>query len=159
MRILIAIAFLLLISTCTAHAQTVPPLELPDAQPTVTHPILDLDAGDRAPRAGMLIDDDDLVSWRQMIERLAYELGAQRSLATATCDLRVHEETLRTAAARAELALRDGLWTSRVEELAAQLDQARGRQGPAWYEQPLLWTVVGAILGGAVVGVIAGAVR
>ncbi len=162
MRILIPIAFLVLMSTCTARAQdtlTVPPLELPDAQPTVTHPILALDAGDRAPRTGMLIDDGDLVAWRQMIERLAYELGAQRSLAAATCDLRVHEEQSRTGAAQAEITLRESLWTARVTELTQALTTAREHEGPAWYEQPMLWTVVGAILGAAVVGVIAGAVH
>lgn len=159
--LLLAIAFLITVSTCTAHAQAlvVPPLVLPDVSLPMTHPIVDLDANDRAPRAGMLIDDDDLVAWRHEIERLRYELGAHQSLAIATCDLRVHEEVLRTTAASAELALHESLWTARVVELTAQLATARDREGPAWYEQPVLWTIVGAVLGGAVVGVIAGAVR
>lgn len=161
MRIaLLTIGFLLL-STCVARAQTltVPPLVLPEVTIPETHPIVALDANERAPRDGMLIDDDDLVAWRHEIERLRYELGAHVSLAAATCDLRVHEEQSRTGAAQAEMALHESLWTARAQELTTALATARGREGPAWYEQPVLWTIVGAILGGAVVGVIAGAVR
>ena len=155
------------VSNCTAEAQDAPavsapaadvPLSIPDVQLPSTGEILALDAGERAPHDGMLIDDADLVAWRQMIERLTFQLAALRELDARTLALRLDEERARTRAADERTALRDELWRARAQELSASLATAQGRQGPAWYEQPLLWVVIGAVLGGALVGLIAHAI-
>jgi hypothetical protein len=148
-----------------AHAQDTPatapaPLTVPDVQLPVTGEILALDAGDRAPHAGMLILDDDLVAWRQTIERLAYRLGATIAMDAQTLSLRLDQEHARTTACEERVSLRDELWRARATELGAALatSQAHANDRGFW-ESPLLWTIVGAVLGGAVVGLIAGALR
>lgn len=157
--ILIWLAFVFFAAFAGSSTADAQDLVVPDVQLPVTGEILALDSGDRAPHAGMLIADEDLVAWRQAIERLTYRLVATVALDAQTCDLRVHEDASRTAAATDRLTLHDELWTQRATDLSTALAESRSRQGPAWYEQPLLWVVVGAILGGAVVGLIAGAVR
>lgn len=156
---LVAILVAAGVSDCTGVASAQEPqLEVPDVQLPTTGEILALDAGDRAPRAGMLIEDADLVLWRQTIERLTFQLAALRELDARTLALRLDEERARTRAAEERTALRDELWRARAEEISAALSASRGREGPAWYEQPLLWLVVGAVLGGALVGLIASAI-
>lgn len=134
-------------------------LVVPDAQLPTTGEILALDAGERAPHDGMLIADEDLVAWRQAIERLTFQLAALRELDARTLALRLDEERARTRAAEERVTLRDELWRDRAQELATALSAAQAQRGPAWYEQPLLWVVVGAILGGAVVGLVAAALN
>lgn len=117
--------------------------------------VLALDAGDRAPHAGMLIGDDDLVVWRQAIERLQFQLQSERTVAAAVLEHKLAEERLRTAAATETLALHDRMWTDRVADLSRQLATAREHQGPAWYEQPGLWFGLGVLA--TVIAVVAAA--
>lgn len=142
-----------------AFAQDVAPLVVPDVQLPASHEILALDSGDRAPRDGMLINDEDLVAWRQRIEQLTFQLAALRELDSRTLALRLDEERARTGAATDRASLRDELWRQRAAELSASLAtaQAQAARGPAWYDAPILWTLIGAVLGGALVGLIASA--
>lgn len=151
-----ALLVLALLWTAPCRAQDAPgALVVPDVSLPVGGEILALEAGERAPRAGMLIADDDLALWRREIERLTYRLAATVALDAQTLELRLDQERARAAAAEERATLRDELWRTRAEELGRSLTESRGREGPRWFEQPMLWTVVGAILGGAVVGLIA----
>lgn len=144
-----------------AAAQDTPaPITVPDVQLPVTSEILALDAGERAPHAGMLILDDDLEEWHRTIERLAYRLGATVAMDAQTLSLRLDQEHARTTACEERVSLRDELWRARATELGAALatSQAHASDRGFW-ESPFLWTVVGVVLGGAVVGLIAGALR
>lgn len=131
---------------------------LPDA-PDVQLPggeILALEQGERAPRPGMLIGDEDLVAWRQTIERLSYQLAAERALAGQLLTARLEMERARTRAAEERLTLHETLWRQRAEELSRDLARARADSGPSWYESPILWFAGGVVV--TVVAVVAIAV-
>lgn len=137
-----------------AMAQELP--EVPEVELPVSGEIVALERGDRAPSAGMLILDADLVAWRHRIERLTFELHAERVTAAAICESRIEQERLRLAAAEDRLELRERLWGDEASRLAAELVTAReeANAGPDFLEHPLLWFGTGfvvAALGGVAI--------
>ena len=110
--------------------------------------IVALDQGERAPFAGMLVLDEDLVRWRHEIERLTFQLDSERTLAAAVLDSRIAMERANTQAAESRLELHTELWRAEAERLAAQA----ARQDE-WWRSPVLWFSVGVLV--AVVAVVA----
>jgi hypothetical protein len=145
----IAILFL----ASLAHAQDMPQLpDVPEVQlETSGGSILALEQGQRAPRAGMLIADEDLAAWRLEIRRLRFQLDAQRNVFQLTMEARLEQERARTRAAEDRLELRDRLWGQRAQELSDQLAVSRADEGPAWYEHPVLWFAAGVACSVAIV--------
>lgn len=117
--------------------------------------IVALDQGEKAPRAGMLIGQEDLVTWRLEIERLRYELDAVKDLHLDQTRVR-KELCLERIDAREEAQrVREELWRERAAELGAQVKEARAAARAAakrgWWEHPALWASVGVIATTAVV--------
>lgn len=124
-------------------------------EPEAEAPIVALDQGEKAPRAGMLIGQDDLVAWRLEIERLRYELDAVKDLHRDQTRVR-HELCLERIDAREEAQeVREELWRKRAAELGAQVKEARAAAREAakrgWWEHPALWASVGVVATTAVV--------
>lgn len=125
--------------------------EDPETEPS----IVALDQGERAPRAGMLIPQSDLVTWRLEIESLRYELEAVRDLhrdqARVRQELCLERLDLRDEAQEA----REALWRERAAELGAQVREAREAAREAaergWWEHPALWASIGVVATTAVV--------
>lgn len=106
-----------------------------------------LERDERAPFAGMLILDDELVAWRREIERLRFELVLLQQRADA---LRVSDAELAAVRERAgaeRLALRERLWTERAATLTRERDEARAHRGPRWWQRGALWLPVGIVVG------------
>lgn len=116
--------------------------------------ILPLHRGTAAPRDGLLIDADDLLQIRQEYERMRYLLMRTTERDTQVCDVRVQVEHAHTEACGERLTLRDDLWGARQHELVQQIADAQQRANQAaqrqWYDQPILYLIIGA----AVVGLI-----
>lgn len=131
-----------------AMAQELP--EVPDVELPMSGEIVALERGDRAPSAGMLILDADLVAWRHRIERLTFELHAERVTNAAICESRIEQERLRLAAAEDRLELRERLWGEEATRLAGELATAReaANAGPDFLEHPLLWFGAGVLVTG-----------
>lgn len=116
--------------------------------------ILPLRRGTPAPRDGMLIGSADLLQIQQEYDRMRYLLGRTSERDREVCGVRVEMERLRLLAAEERLTLRDGLWSTREEELLRQLreaqEQARHAAERGWWESEALWFAVGVVATGAV---------
>jgi hypothetical protein len=115
--------------------------------------VVPLDAGTRAPFAGMLIRDADLTTWRLLLERAQFRLRLFDERAAAVLELNVERERVSIRAAEARNALHEELWRQRVGELTTALNDARVSAMRGWWEHPALWFAVGVVL--ASVGVVA----
>jgi len=122
--------------------------------PTPASDILPLHRGTAAPRDGLLIDAADLLQIQQSYERMRYLLTRTAERDTELCDVRVQIEHAHTLAAEERLTLRDDLWGARQVELVAQVqatqEQVRRAAERGWYEQPILFVVIGAAIVGAI---------
>jgi len=121
--------------TAPAGAQTV---ELPE-------PLL-LREGARAPFTGQLMPQEDLLRWAGEIEALRHQLALDVRTERERCDVRLDLERARTTAAAETLTLHETLWRTRVEELATALTQARTNAVREWWESPVLWFALGAVV-------------
>ena len=110
--------------------------------------------GVAAPRDGLLIDAADLLQIRQEYDRMHFLLGRTSERDREVCDVRVEMEHLRLLAAEERLTLRDGLWSTREEDLLRQLreaqEQSRRAAERGWWESEALWFAVGVVATGAV---------
>lgn len=147
-----ALVLMSLLLASVARAQDVEPNPYQLAEPS--QEILPLRRGAVAPRDGLLIDAADLLQIRADYERLRYLLQRTTERDSEVCDVRVQIEQSRTAACGERVTLRDELWGQRQAELIAQLAAAEQRARQAahreWYEEPILWAVVGAVAVGVV---------
>jgi len=136
----------------TALAQEAPPTEYQLTEPT--QEILPLRRGTAAPRDGLLIDASDLLQIRADYERLRYLLARTTERDAETCEVRVEMERARIGACEERLRLRDELWTARQAELVALVTEAREQARQAaergWYENPIIYFIVGAVVVGLV---------
>lgn len=143
--------FLSFILPATALAQEVPspPLAATSEEFRLPEPgeVLPLRRGATAPRDGLLIDAEDMLRISQEYDRMRYLLTRTSERDRETCDVRVEMERARTGACEERLRLRDELWTARQNELAALVTEARSQAQHAaerqWFENPVLWFVVG----------------
>lgn len=121
------VILLILALTSTAYAQEITPLR----------------EGEAAPFTGMLFPSETAVKWRQRIELLETRLR----LEVSSCEdiSRVRLETL-----RGTLRLRTEQYTADVDQLMESRTQALR---PKLLDSPLLWLVVGVIIGGGLVAV------
>ncbi len=142
-----ALAVVLILSMCSSvHAQE---LQLP-AVPDVTLPdneeIIALEQNERAPHAGMLIADADLVGWRQLIERLQYRIDADRALFAGLMASRLAQEVARTHAAEERFGVHEQMWSDKATELATQLANLREETRPSIWTHPVLWFGIGVLV-------------
>jgi hypothetical protein len=102
--------------------------------------IASLGRGQRAPFAGLLIAQEDLVRWRLEIERLRFRLRVDLDALRArhVVETRLAEGRVEAADDRTEL--HDQLWEEQASGLAAELLEERVTH---WYEHPILWYVLG----------------
>ncbi len=100
-----------------------------------------------APFAGLLIEQDDLVRWRLEIERLRFELDAERRRAAA--ELEVHRGLFERhlALSNDRLTLVQSLWEERATELQQSLQQALERAERDLWEQPGFSVAIGLAIG------------
>lgn len=136
------IVFVVLFTTCFAVAQPVPDApQAPDGQ------IVALESGQRAPWAGLLIEQDDLARWRLTIDSLRFELRSERELSAARREVEIDLGRQRTLAAEQMLMVHEELWRGRVGQLSSSvLDlqrQLTEEQRGHWYDSPLLWFGLG----------------
>jgi hypothetical protein len=124
----------------------------PDAQLQLpaTGDILPLRRGQAAPQDGLLIDAHDLLDIQQSYERMRFLLGLTHDRDVQLGDVRVQMEQARTRAAEERLTLHDTLWADRQAELVASLQAAQQQAQHAaerqWFESPILWAAIGAVL-------------
>ena len=139
------------------------PLEAPQGAEGASEPetgatpgegeIAALRAGQRAPWAGLLIVQEDLVRWRLEIERLRFRLRVDVEALTARHGVELQLMEGRVTAERERTDLHDTLWQDRANGLAAELAAERVTE---WYEHPTLWYVLGAVTVVVVVVAVAG---
>jgi hypothetical protein len=157
MRTICLLLSLLLPVTALAQ-EVVPP---PPAAPVVEEfalpepgDLVPLRRGAAAPRDGLLIDAEDMLRISQEYDRMRYLLTRTAERDAETCGVRVEMERARIGACEERLRLRDELWTARQAELAALVaearEQARHAAERGWYENPVLWFVVGVAATGLV---------
>lgn len=109
--------------------------------------IVSLTERERAPFAGLLITQPDLVRWRLTIERLQYELDAERSLHQQVLDATRQMYEQRLTLREERLTVIDGLWRARATELREAAQEALERaQREAW-EHPVVWLAIGVAVG------------
>lgn len=142
------------LSVCLCTASV--PAEAQDAseyQLTEPADILPLRRGAVAPRDGLLIDASDLLQIRADYERLRFLLTRTSERDNEVCGIRVQIEEARTAACGERVRLRDDLWTARQAELVSQVaaaqEQARRAAERGWWELPIVWAILGAVVVGA----------
>lgn len=151
---LAALLAALLAAAAPAAAQDAPAPAEASAEPLpgsgTVHP---LRRGQTAPFEGFLIEADDLVLWRLTIERLQFQIDAERERARLV--LEVHEDLAarRLAAAGERLELVQRLWGERANEWGAALTEANRRAQRGVEESPVLWLAIGLAVG--VVGAVA----
>lgn len=144
-----ALIDVLVVTHCVeARAQEAAAVELPE-------PRL-LREGDRAPFTGQLILQADLLRWAMRIEALEHRLEVDVRTERERCDVRLDLERARTTAASDTRALHDALYETRIQELAAALNEARRSAERQPWESPALWFAVGAVVAaGAAIGLAA----
>lgn len=108
--------------------------------------VLSLRRGQVAPRDGLLIDAQDLIAISLDVERLQFLLRRTEERDRQTCEVRVQQEMARARAADERTTLHDGLWEGRQRELVTAVEQARRAAERQWYEQPVLWLGLGALV-------------
>jgi len=137
-----------------ALAQETPP---PSSQFQLPDPgnVLPLHRGTAAPRDGLLIDADNLLSIQQSYDRMRYMLDHITERDQQVCDARVQIEQARTTAASATTSLHDELWTQRQTELQQALAQAQARAERQWWESEALWFALGGLVVAGVIAVVA----
>lgn len=112
--------------------------------------ILPLHRGQASPQDGLLIGAADLLNIQQSYERMRFLLGLTQERDAQVCDVRIQIEHAHTLAAEERLTLRDTLWTDRQAELVAQVQAAQAQAQHAgerqWFESPVMWLVVGALV-------------
>jgi hypothetical protein len=143
-------AVLLLLTTTFAIAQAPASPQAPPPVPEAQLPALGqteaLDAGERAPWAGMLVRDDDLFGLQSALMTCRFTLASDQRLAAQVLDARLEQERARTAAATESAALHDRLWSERADQLAAQVLAAQRSAERQWWESPPLWFAVGLVV-------------
>ncbi len=116
--------------------------------------VLPLRRGTPAPRDGLLIDASDLLQIRAEYERLRFLLTRTTERDAEVCGVRVQIEHAHVTACEERLTLRDDLWGARQQELLQQVAAAQERANRAaergWWEAPILWTIIGAVVVGVV---------
>jgi hypothetical protein len=148
-----AFVLVLFVTASSAAAQSADPDGTAAREPGE---IVALDEGARAPFAGLLIEEQDLVGWRLRIEQLEHRLTLDVTTETRRCDVRLDLERERTRAVGDVATLRERLWRDRVGQLAGELRDAREDARPSWIESPLLWYVAGVASAVLVVWGVAG---
>jgi len=145
MKYLCILLSFLICSTATAQDVAPPPAEefvLPEPGE-----ILPLRRGASAPHDGLLIEAADLLRIQQEYDRMRYLLTRTSERDREICDVRIAMEGARLTACEERLRLRDELWTARQTELNLLLTEARAEARRAaergWYENPILWFLVG----------------
>jgi len=144
---------LLLLLAAPARAQTQVAPAVPDVSLPSAGEVLALDAGERAPHAGMLVLDDDLFALQSELAGARLRLTADAQLAAQVLEARLAQERARTTAAEERVQLHDGLWSGRQRELLERVALAERRAERQWWEHPALWVVIGLVVG--VAGVVA----
>ena len=147
-------AFVLALWAAPGAAQT-----LPEAPVVDLADVEYLEPGERAPWAGWLVHEEAYGFALLRIDILEHRLVADVAAAEAVCVQRLAIADAHTLAARDTGELRERLLRERGAELAAALAEAQSQRGPAWYQEPALWVVIGAVLGGVVVGALAAALE
>jgi hypothetical protein len=142
--LLVGVGIFLGLFQALASAQGVPGADVAIADP------LPLDAGERAPHAGMLVLDDDLEALQSRLHLCLFDLHASDDLHHQVCDSLVAIEHARTTACADSAELHDRMWSERATQWAAQLAAAQRSAAREWWESPALW----ALVGGAVVAAI-----
>lgn len=151
----ILLSFLLPV-TALAQEVPAPPPAAPEEEFRLPEPddYVPLRRGAAAPHDGLLIEAADMLQIHQEYERMRYLLTRTAERDIELCDVRVEMERARLTACNERLMLRDDLWTARQAELTAQIVEARAEARRAaergWYENVVLWFVVGVVATGAV---------
>lgn len=129
-----------------SQAQNVPrpDVAIPDPGDTVA-----LDAGERAPWAGMLMRDADVFAIQSSALTCQLTLASERTLAQRILESRITQEHARTVAAEESAQLHDRLWRDRAEQLARELAAAQARASDI-ATSPWLWGAIGLVVGVAV---------
>lgn len=133
----LSLALTVALATNSAAAQEVPAIETPE--------VIALDQNERAPFAGMLVVDSDLIEWRMTIERLRFQLESERTFASGVLSASVAREQVATHAAEDRLTLHEALWRTEAERLARELAAAQTRSDE-WWRSPVLWFSVGMLV-------------
>ena len=140
----------------TAFAQEAPVAPPPVEEFALPEPgdLVPLRRGTAAPRDGLLIDAVDMLRISQEYDRMRYLLTRTAERDAETCGVRVEMERARIGACEERLRLRDELWTARQAELVALVTEAREQARQAaergWYENPVIYFIVGAVVVGLV---------
>ena len=140
----------------TALAQEVPVASPSAEEFALPEPddLVPLRRGAAAPRDGLLIDAVDMLRISQEYDRMRYLLTRTAERDAETCGVRVEMERARIGACEERLRLRDELWTARQTELVALVTEAREQARRAaergWYENPVIYFIVGAVVVGLV---------
>lgn len=148
--------FLSLLLPITALAQETPVAPPPAEEFALPEPgdLVPLRRGTAAPRDGLLIDAGDMLRISQEYDRMRYLLTRTAERDAETCGVRVEMERARIGACEERLRLRDELWTARQTELVALVTEAREQARRAaergWYENPVIYFIVGAVVVGLV---------
>lgn len=134
-----------------------PSTTAPSAQFQLPDPgdVLPLHRGTPAPRDGLLIDADNLLSVQQSYDRMRFLLDHMTERDQQVCDVRVQIEQARTAAATETTSLHDTLWTQRQAELQHALAQAQAQAQRQWWEAEALWFAIGGLVVAGVIAVVA----
>lgn len=154
------VAFILSVAIVTQPVRVLAqdtPTAAPSAQFQLPDPgdVLPLHRGTPAPRDGLLIDADNLLSIQQSYDRMRYMLDHITDRDQQICDARVQVEQARTTAATATTSLHDDLWTQRQQELRQALAQATARAERQWWESEALWFAIGGLVVAGVIAVVA----
>lgn len=120
---------------------------VPGEPPGADGEIVALDANERAPWAGLLIEETDLVKWKLTIDHLRFRLDRDIRLEIEKSGIRVGVEKEKMALAQESYRLREGMYKERLAERDKAILAAEKRAEEAsergFFEQPLLWFVAG----------------
>lgn len=102
--------------------------------------------GQAAPDDGILMAPETILRIQIDYDALALRLTRERERAEDRCQVQLDMQRARTRAESERVTLRDGLWAAREGELIEAARRAREEAVRQWYENPGLWTGVGALV-------------
>lgn len=112
--------------------------------------IIPLDEGQRAPWAGLLIEESDLVRWKLTIDQLRFRLDRDVQLEIEKSAIRVAAVQEKLVLAHESQLLREELYKSRMADqdktITAARQDAKDAAKRGFFEQPLLWFAAGVAI-------------
>jgi hypothetical protein len=124
------------------------PAEAPEA--SAEGQILAIDRGERAPWAGLLIEEADLVRWKLEIDRLRWRLDVDVKAEQAKADVQEKFYEKMALADAERMQLKEAVYRDRIKDLGVSHQRlvnalAKERE-TTFFEQPMLWFGLGVVV-------------